>query len=163
MYLASLETGGRETPSRETSARGTSQAGGQARQAVVSSSWYPPWIPVFTGMTIAKGFVGRVNAGGEVHAVFLCETSDDVLFVFPDAFGTAGSHAGVERSVVPTCEDVNGRLSLVSGIPTGSPLSPPPVIPAKAGIQGIQNHTNSSRRSRQSGFLLSINSNFRWG
>ena len=32
MYLASLETG-------------------QPRQAVVSSSWYPHWIPAFAGMT----------------------------------------------------------------------------------------------------------------
>ena len=144
MYLASLETR-------------------QARQAVVSRSRYPHWIPAFAGMTIAKGFVGRVNAGGEVHAVFLCETSDDVLFVFPDPFGTAGSHAGVERSVVPTCQNVNGRLSLVHGILPGFPLSPPPVIPAKAGIQRIQNHTNSSHRSRQSGFFLSINSNFHLG
>ena len=110
-------------------------------------------------MTIAKGFVGTVYAGGEVHAAFLCETSDGVLFVFPDAFGTAGSRAGVERSVVPTCENVNGRFSLVHGILPRFPLSPP-VIPAKA---GIQNHTNSSHRSSQSGFFLSINSNLHLG
>ena len=31
--------------------RGAVKRPGQARQAVVSSSWYPHWIPAFAGMT----------------------------------------------------------------------------------------------------------------
>ena len=51
-----------------------------------------------------------------MQAVLLCETSDAVVLVFPDAFGEVGGDSGVERSVAPTCENVDGWLSLVHGI-----------------------------------------------